>query len=44
MITTAIETFKTLNSLAPQVLNNLLEKRENDYIFRYSNILQIPTA
>ena len=44
MRTMVIETFKTLNSLAPQVLNNLLQKRENDYIFRYSNILQIPTV
>ena len=42
MRTMAIETFRILNSLAPPVLTNLLNKRGNVYNFRYSNILQIP--
>ena len=44
MRTMAIETFKILNNLAPPVLTNILQKRENRYNFRYSNILQIPTV
>ena len=38
----AIETFKILNNLA--VLTNILQKRENRYYLRYSNILQIPNV
>ena len=44
MRTMAIETFKILNNLAPPVLTNILQKRENRYNFRYSNILQIPSV
>ena len=40
----AIETFKILNSLAPPVSSNLLQKQRNVYNFRFSNILQIPTV
>ena len=39
-----IVTFKTLNSLAPPVITNPLQKRGNVYNFRYSNILQIPSV
>ena len=38
----AIETFKIINGIAPPVLNNLLQKRESQYNFRYNNILQVP--
>ena len=38
----AIETFKILNTIAPPVLSNLVQKCKNKYNFRYSNILQIP--
>ena len=40
--TMAIETFNILNSLAPPVLSNLLQKRIHVYNFRYSSILQVP--
>jgi hypothetical protein len=38
----AIETFKIINGIAPPVLDNILQKRDNWYNFRYSNILQVP--
>ena len=38
----AIETFKIINGIAPSVLDNILQKRDNRYNFRYSNILQVP--
>ena len=42
MRTMAVETFKIINGIAPPVLDGLLNKRDNIYNFRYSNILQIP--
>jgi hypothetical protein len=38
----ALETFKILNGLALPVLSNLVQKQDNKYNFRYSNLLQIP--
>ena len=38
----AIETFKIINGIAPPALDNILQKRDSRYNFRYSNILQIP--
>ena len=34
----AIETFKILNDIVPLVLSDLLDKRDNKYNYRYSNI------
>ena len=36
----AIETFKIINGIAPP--DNILQKRDSRYNFRYSNILQLP--
>ena len=36
------ETFKIINGIAPPVLDNILQKRDRRYNFRYSNILQVP--
>ena len=33
----AIETFKIINGIAPPVLDNILQKRDSRYNFRYSN-------
>ena len=44
MRTMAIEAFKILNEMCPPILANLVEKRSSSYNFRYSNILQVPTA
>jgi hypothetical protein len=38
----SIETFKIINGIAPPVLDNILQKRDSRYNFRYSNILQVP--
>ena len=38
----AIETFKILYNLAPPVLSDLLQRKEQTYNFRYSNLLQVP--
>ena len=40
----AIEVFKILNEMCPPVLSNLIQKRSSSYHFRYTNILQVPTA
>ena len=40
----AIETFKIINKLSPPVLNDLLQKHDTKYNFRYSNLLQIPSV
>ena len=40
--TMALETFKILNGLALPVLSNLVQKQDNKYNFRYTNLLQIP--
>jgi hypothetical protein len=44
MRTMALETFKILNGLAPVVLENIVQKKNVSYSFRYSNILQIPSV
>ena len=37
----ALEIFKILNNLSPNCLNNLISKKQSNYSFRYSNILDI---
>jgi len=40
----ANETFKIVNKICPPVLHDLVERRNNNYNLRYSNILQVPSV
>ena len=40
----AIETFKCLNGFTPEYIRDLVKLKENEYNFRYENMLQLPTV
>jgi hypothetical protein len=40
--TMALETYKIVNKLAPECLHDLVNVTNSKYVFRYSNILDVP--